>query len=153
MRLLRIYGILKAQRKENLTNQEGTKMKEWFIRISPDGMFDYVCCDPERDSLLDFFYSQIECSTIECVRIRPDTLNREILMIVDEEGLLRYHKDNTIASLLYQKYGGCSSIVGTVLIGEPGIRNGEPDILGFTERSTSIITYAKILSDINPLKS
>lgn len=128
-------------------------MKEWFISLNTENEFKLVCCDPERDSMLDFFYSQIECSSIECVRIKPDSLGREILMIVDEEGLLKYHKDNVIASLLYQKYGACSSIVGTVLIGEPGIRDGEPDIVGFTERSTALLTYAKILADINPLKS
>ena len=126
-------------------------MKEWFISITEDDKFSLVCCDPERDSMLDFFYSQIKCSSIECVRIRPDALGREILMIVDEEGLLKHHRDNVIASLLYQKYGACSSIVGTVLIGEPGIRDGEPDIVGFTERSTALLTYAKLLADINPL--
>lgn len=127
-------------------------MKEWFISINAENEFKVVCCDPERDSMLDFFYSQIECSSIECVRIKPDSLGREILMIVDEEGLLKYRKDNVIASLLYQKYGACSSIVGTVLIGEPGTRDGEPDIVGFTERSTALLAYAKILADINPLK-
>lgn len=122
-------------------------MKEWFILIRKDGTSDAVICDPERDSLLDFMYSQIECDSIETVYLRK---HREFvngftpLMIVDEEGLLKDdRKINWVASALYH-----GTIVGNVLLGMEGIRDGEPDIIGFPDKGEAILNYAKLMSAI-----
>lgn len=109
-------------------------MKEWFILIRTNGTFDCVCCDPERDSLLDFMYSQIECESIETVHVKNS------LMIVDEEGLHKDHPEtNWIASAIYR-----GTIVGNALIGLQGERDGEPDIVGFGDRTDAIIHYANL---------
>lgn len=107
-------------------------MKEYFLLI-PDGKskfeFDIIEWDGSEE-LPDFMYHAIGCSTIEPVYIRQ-TLP-QLLFIVDEEGLFRDNKLNLILSRLY---GGL--IIGKVLCGTQGVRDGEPDIVGFPDKDTA----------------
>lgn len=104
-------------------------MLEYFIRMTPDNTVSTVSTDNPH---LFWYYSQINADSIEIVRF-----NRQMkhVLIVDEEGLLKDNpRTNLIASLLAGQM-----IVGTVLIAREGMRNGEPDIKGFSLDSVTAV--------------
>lgn len=106
-------------------------MKEWFILLQPDtDMIGTVALDP-ASSILDWYYKTIGCESIECVRLFYDLIKADLIMVVDEEGLLKDLPLNASASGLYIRSGYRGIIVGRALIGRSGIRCGEPDIIGF----------------------
>lgn len=84
--------------------------------------------DPAECSLLDFMYLTIGCDSIECIRFR--NFSGDVLGIVDEEGLFNPRlRANAVASLM------CGQrIVGRMLVGQQGERNGEPDIVGYVSQ-------------------
>ena len=104
-------------------------MLEYFIRITPNNTVETVSTDNPH---LFWYYSQINADSIEIVRF-----NRQInhVLVVDEEGLLKENpQTNLIASVLANQL-----IVGTVLIAREGMRDGEPDIKGFSlDRVTAV---------------
>lgn len=109
-------------------------MKEYFLLI-PDGKSKFKCDIIEWDGtgeLLDFMYQAIGCSSVETIRLPLERLKTQLLFIVDEEGLFRDNKLNWILSPLY---GG--RIMGKALCGTQGIRDGEPDIVGFPDKDTA----------------
>lgn len=100
-------------------------MAEFFIHITPECDVSTTVCTGKPD--LDFFYEEIGTNSIEIVRFGKKTRH---CFIVDEMGRLRKSpKLNPIASLIVNQ-----PIFGTVLIGKEDERNGEPDIIGFTEK-------------------
>ena len=99
-------------------------MAEIFIRLTPECAVSNVPCLGTPD--LDFFYEEIGTHSIEIVRFG----HLKQCLIVDECGRLRESPQiNPIASLLAGQ-----PICGTVLIAKEGERNGEPAIIGFTEK-------------------
>lgn len=120
-------------------------MKEWFVMLRPGCDLSIVCSvDPERDSLLGWFYSRIECSSIQTVRIAPDgDISEPLIMVIDDEGLLKDSELNVNASQLFIQSGGRSVIVGIALIGQVVIRGDEPDIGGFASSED-----AKMIADM-----
>lgn len=76
--------------------------------------------------LLDLLYREIGCESVETVRFS----HGKILMIVDEEG--HWKKNPRISLIGTGLYHG--AIVGTVIIAQEGIRDGEPDVMGFDTR-------------------
>lgn len=62
--------------------------------------------------------------------VRPVGLPDPLLMIVNEEGLLRGLDFNTIASILYGIQHHGQPIVGNAVIMKEGYVDGEPDIVG-----------------------
>lgn len=99
-------------------------MAEIFVRITPECVVSNVPCLGTPD--LDFFYEEIGTHSIEIVRFG----HIGQCLIVDECGRLRESpQTNPIASLLAGQ-----PIFGNALIAKEGDRNGEPDIIGFTEK-------------------
>ena len=107
-------------------------MKEWFILLQPDtDMIGAVALDP-NGRVLDWYYQTIGCESIECVYLYFDSIkDQQLIMIVDEEGLIREKDLNASASGLYIRSGYRGIIVGRALIGRMVYRNGEPDVGGF----------------------
>lgn len=120
---------------------------EYFLRYTSDApikyrLHDVVSCDVDGDmQLLESFYSWIGCNDIEIVRsqqlcqIVPD----DLLMVVDGSFLL--HNDqpdlNPIGTHLYGQM-----ILGSIVIGRKGSRDGEPDIVGFdSEQDAEFVAY------------
>ena len=65
--------------------------------------------------------------------VRPRYLPPELLMLVDEEGLLKKLPVNKLGCVLYG-LGSPSPIVGPLVIAGEGIVDGEPDIVGLTDQ-------------------
>lgn len=61
-------------------------------------------------------------------------------MIVNEEGLLENLPINSIGCLLYGTAFHQCPIVGDIVIMKDGFRNGEPDIVGLTDKEVDIIS-------------
>lgn len=78
-----------------------------------------LACDPEdlnhllHDHLGGFFEI-----------VRPVGLPKGMLMLVDDEGILKHLPNNPVASALYGGY-----IAGKAIIMREGLVNGEPDIV------------------------
>lgn len=100
-------------------------MNEWFVYFPPRSTHPQIICKEigDTDKLLDFLYETIKCRSIETVRFSSPT----DLIIVDEEGLL---DPNCQLSLVGTALTG-GIIVGGIVIAQEGVRNGEPDIIGY----------------------
>ena len=99
--------------------------------------------DPDDCELLDFMYQAIGCSSIECIRFR--NFSDEVLGIVDEEGLFKSNlRANSVGSLMYGQ-----RIVGRMLVGQQGERDGEPDIVGFQSKLDAWHAHCKIQNHIH----
>ena len=107
-------------------------MKEWFILLQPDtDKIHAVALDP-KGRVLDWYYQTIGCESIECVSLYFDSIRSDqLIMIVDEEGLIKEKDLNASASGLYIRSGYRGIIVGRALIGRMVYRDGEPDVGGF----------------------
>lgn len=99
--------------------------------------------DPDECSLLDFMYQAIGCSSIECIRFR--NFSGVVLGIVDEEGLFKSNlRANAVGSLMYGQ-----RIVGRMLVGQQGERNGEPDIVGYPSKRDAWHAHCMIQNHIH----
>lgn len=65
--------------------------------------------------------------------VHPYGLEDPLVMIVNEEGLLKGLSVNPIASYLYRTQEHGHPIVGNAVIMQEGMRDGEPDIIGLEE--------------------
>lgn len=124
-------------------------MIEYFL-LYRDGVHwqqdpDIVGWDPAECSLLDFMYQAIGCNSIECIRFR--NFSGDVLGIVDEEGLFNPRlRANAVASLMHGQ-----RIVGRMLVGQQGERNGEPDIVGYASKSDAWHVHCQIQNHIHRL--
>lgn len=101
---------------------------EYFIRITPQCSVSTVSTENPH---LYWYYGQINADSIEIVRGFADRSKQ--VMIVDEEGAINGSALNPIASYLTHR-----PIFGTVLLAREDLRNGEPDVVGFSiERVTA----------------
>ena len=116
---------------------------EWFLIYHPETPHaEIICCRPAAHdrALLDFCYEYLGCSSIEIVKpCALDQMKESLLMVVDEEGLLRERTANPMGSLLYGHL-----IVGPVIVGQPVIRDGEPDVGGFDSIEEAIRISEKL---------
>lgn len=104
---------------------------EYFIRITPQCVVSTVSTEHPH---LYWYYGQINADSIEIVRGFADRSKQ--VMVVDEEGAINGSDLNPIASFLARQH-----IFGTVLIAREDLRNGEPDIVGFT---IELVTAARL---------
>lgn len=109
-----------------------TKTNEYFLLYRTGSIHPEIVCstvDPQDACLLLSLYRWIGCEDIEIARPTFTTRRdvRDLLIIVDGEGLLKFRERNAVASILY-----AGRIVGDVIIGRQVIRDGEPDIGGWT---------------------
>ena len=107
------------------------KTNEYFLLYRTGSIHPEIVCttvDPQDACLLRSLYRWIGCEDIEIVRptLSADRNVRELLMVVDGEGLLRSREQNAVASILY-----AGRIVGDIVIGCKVWRDGEPDIGGW----------------------
>lgn len=107
------------------------KTNEYFLLYRTGSIHPEIVCttvDPEDACLLRSLYKWIGCEDIEIVRPTLTTRRdvRELLIVVDGEGPLKYRERNAVASILY-----AGRIVGDIIIGRQVIRDGEPDIGGW----------------------
>lgn len=108
-------------------------MKEKYIRLRANTAPDIVEIDAEN--LLQEFYKVIDCDCIETCRGYRDILG--IRLIVDESGKLKDRPLNRMASFVFN--GGdqhADYIAGTALLACVGERNGEADLVPFSETDT-----------------
>lgn len=102
-------------------------MTEWFIYFPPMSVKPQIIGKEIRSctQFLRFCYQTIGCRSIETVRFSSPT----DVLIVDEEGLLKDdYQINMVGSALTE-----SLIVGGMIIARLGTRDGEPDLVGYTE--------------------
>ena len=97
---------------------------EKYIRVKENGNIDVV--EVSTDRWLDDVYKAINCNCIQIVRTTPH--HGGMVLVIDDNGKLKKHKVNAIASILYGQ-DIRDYIAGDVLIGWQGLRNGEPDIV------------------------
>lgn len=110
-------------------------MREYFILITPDNHVKGIATDKAD---LNFYYSAIECRSIEIVRPFGYTADGQQVMIIDEEGRLKDEpRVNTIASVLANQM-----LYGNVMIAIEGEKNGEPDIIGFDKPHANLALLA-----------
>lgn len=103
-------------------------MTEKVIVITTDNEISIRDLEVKNDSMLEAL-QQIVGGYIETVR--PIRLRGDLLMIVNEEGLLQNLPVNEVGSYLYGIDLHGNPIVGNIAIVAHGYRNGEPDIVGF----------------------
>lgn len=121
-------------------------MNEYYLLYDPDDhpvprIITYDGSEP----LLDWMYRHIRCSSIETVRLNLVDPKMHIVAIVDEEGLLRALHINRAATRMAGTW-----IFGGMLIGTTGIRDGEPDIVGYPtpEQASDIARYLYSIHDL-----
>lgn len=104
-------------------------MKEHFIKFVPGNLRpQYLTASiADTEALLRFLYKEIGCSSIENVRTNLGSGKDRIIMVVDEEGLLKDDPEPNLTGCAI--YNG--TIVGNLIIGREVIRDGEPDFGGF----------------------
>lgn len=119
-------------------------MKEYYIVAKTDGeMFIEEFERKEDGSISDLYNKYIDgFITIFNSRIKAPKADKnrpDILVICDDEAILKDLDLNVVGSILYGDY-----ILGNVVIGCSGYYNGEPDIVGF-ETKQDAIKFMEIL--------
>lgn len=104
-------------------------MTEKAIVITTDNEISIRDLEVKNDSMLEAL-QQIVGGYIETVR--PIRLRGDLLMIVNEEGLLQNLPVNEVGSYLYGIDLHGNPIVGNIAIVDRGYRNGEPDLVGLS---------------------
>ena len=112
---------------------------EYFIRITPQCVVSTVSTENPH---LYWYYGQINADRIEIMRGFADRSKQ--VMVVDEEGAINGSEINPVASYLTHR-----PIFGTVLIAREDLRNGEPDIVGFTIERVTVARIALHLALTN----
>ena len=101
------------------------------IKLYTNGTIDIIDV-PQQRSLLNWFYLQIKCSTIETVY--PRGLEEPYMLVMDEEVLLKDRPViNYLASWLYETQKHGHPICGTVLVMQRVWTYDGPDIGGIPE--------------------
>ena len=113
-------------------------MKEYYIVAKTDGTMAVEEYERKEDgSLSDFYNKYIDgFITIFNSRIKAPKADKntpDILVICDDDAILKDLDLNVVGSILYGDY-----ILGNVIIGCSGYFNGEPDIVGFERREEAI---------------
>lgn len=71
--------------------------------------------------------------------VHPVGLPDPYVMIVNEDGLIRGHNFNQIASVLYGTQDHGHPVVGNVVIMKEGFVDGEPDIVGLDPEDILVV--------------
>ena len=113
-------------------------MKEYYIVVKTDGTMTVEEYERKKDgSISDLYNKYIDgFITIFNSRIKAPKADKKrpnILVICDDEAILKNLDLNVIGSILYGNY-----ILGNVIIGCSGYFNGEPDIVGFGTEEEAI---------------
>lgn len=119
-------------------------LKEKLMLLDTIGRIKMLEFEP-GDNDLDFFYKHIECDLIDIVR--PYALQKMsntckgIILIVDDEGLLKSHpKANLFASLAYGH-----TLCGNVLVAKEQARDDGIYTVGLNENDVQEFNEAMLL--------
>lgn len=117
--------------------------QEFFIRIGVD--FTVKTIAAERKPDLQFYYDLLGADDIEIIRQWKKTHQ---VLVVDGSGLLRENpRLNVLASYLTRR-----ELVGNVIMCKEGLRDGEPDIIGYTLHEVTAARLAiSTIFDQSPL--
>ena len=122
----------KVNPKIKKVKEKEKKEMEKFLKVTPEGVISEVEIDEKQ--LLDGFYREIDCRSIETV---PTIFAKDVIVIIDEEGRLKEGK--IINPFISAFCPACGYIVGTALISRIGSCNGEPDIVGLSEKDLTFL--------------
>lgn len=106
--------------------------KEYVIRIAPDNQIRLEELDPEN-VLEDF--QRLCGGNIQIVPARLE--DRDLILAVDEEGKLKGEDVNILGTFLTIKTLPADWIVGPAVLCQVGIRDGEPDLVGFEQKDAA----------------
>ena len=110
------------------------------IKLRTDGHIEIIDV-PQQRSLLDWFYLQLGCGSIE--NVYPRGLKEPYMMVVDEEGLLKDQPIiNFLGSYLYETQKHGHPIVGTVLVMQRVMTWDGPDIGGIPEEEAMALAVS-----------
>lgn len=118
------------------TEKKGTCMTAKVIVITTDDTVS-VREIPVVDDRVSDGLREIVGGPYDIVRLPKS--NYTLCMICDDEGLWKKKPINTICSILYGFLEHGSPIVGDVVIMKEGFRNGERDIVGFSDDEAHIV--------------
>ena len=119
-------------------------MVERFLKLTAENMLTVVSIPEVRDKEQDgrfnqFVHNEIDCDIYECVYLQI-MADQDIVMLVDENGILRQKPINIFPWVLYSECDFNSPIVGDVLF--VGLhRVGELDELDFCGLTQKQIDY------------
>lgn len=106
--------------------------KEYVIQIRPDNLVRVEELDPAK-ALEDF--QRLCGGNIQTVSARLE--DRDLILAVDEEGKLKGADVNILGTFLTMKALPGDRIVGPAVLCQAGIRDGEPDLIGFEQKDAA----------------
>lgn len=101
-------------------------MSEYIVIVTPAPKVTFTVKETDSEKLLGDLQDAVD-GFIEIARPFGRS-GGHLVMVVNDEGLIRGLPANPIGSLIYG-----DTIVGTVVIMKEGIRDGEPDLIGLTQ--------------------
>lgn len=106
--------------------------KEYVIHITPDNLVRVEELDPAK-ALEDF--RRLCGGNIQTVPARLE--DWDLILAVDEEGKLKGADVNILGTVLTMKALPADRIVGPAVLCKEGIRDGEPDLVGFERKDAN----------------
>lgn len=106
--------------------------KEYVIHITPDNLVRVEELDPAK-ALEDF--RRLCGGNIQTVSARLE--DRDLILAVDEEGKLKGEDVNILGTFLTMKALPADRIAGPAVLCQEGIRDGEPDLIGFEQEDAT----------------
>lgn len=107
-------------------------MSENIIIITPAPKVTFAVKETDAEKMLRDLQDAVD-GFIEIVRPFGRS-GGHLVMVVNDEGLIRGLSANPIGSLIYG-----DTIAGTIVIMKEGIRDGEPDLIGLNEEETELV--------------
>lgn len=107
-------------------------MTEYIVIITPAPKVTFTVKETNEKMLLHDLQDAVD-GFIEIVRPFGSS-GGPLVMVVNDEGLIRGLPANPIGSLIYG-----DTIAGTIVIMKEGIRDGELDLIGLTEEEVAFV--------------
>ena len=106
--------------------------KEYIVIITPAPKVTFIVKETDNEKMLHDLQDAVD-GFIEIVRPFGRS-GGHLVMVVNDEGLLRDLPVNPVGSLIYG-----DTIAGTIVIMKEGFRDGEPDLIGLTEEEADFV--------------
>ena len=107
-------------------------MSEYIVIITPAPKVTFTVKETDAEGMLHDLQDAVD-GYIEIVRPFGNS-GGHLVMVVNDEGLIRDLPVNPIGSLIYGDL-----IVGAIVIMKEGIRDGEPDLIGLTSEEADLV--------------
>ena len=118
--------------------------KEYIVIVTPVPKVTFTVKETDSEKMLLDLQDAVD-GYIEIVR--PFGIScGHLVMVVNDEGLIRGLPANPIGSLIYG-----DTIAGTIVIMKEGIRDWEPDLIGLTKEEADFVL--RIFGGANNAKS